>query len=100
MISSNNQITQNSKQLIGIQKKRVKKLYDIYLTAMKLAFDDGNLFFKQSMINGNKDLDAALKIRSYHIDKVATKYQEFNVESLAKFFEVSTVEIRNAIHIK
>lgn len=90
----NNKI--NNRQLIDIHKQRIGKLYAIYLNAMKLAFDEGNRYMQKTMTSGNKDFDSALRIRSYHIDKTAKKYEEFNIASLAKFFDVSVLEVKKA----
>ena len=98
MLTQSNQIQPQpyNKYLLGTQRNRVIKLHSIYLQAMKIAFDEGNRYVKQTMTNGDKDLVSALRIRSYHIDKVAKKYEEYNIKSLAQFFNVSPVEIRNA----
>jgi hypothetical protein len=99
MLTQNNRHKQNLKYLPGEQKQHVGKLYAIYLDAMKAAFDEGNRYIKYSMAQGNHDFDSALKIRSQHIINVAKKYEEFNIDSLARFFNVSAVEIRNATNL-
>ncbi len=96
MINQKNQITYINKNLLNVQKCRVEKLYGIYLDAMKIAFDEGNLYIKSALASGSCDLNEALKVRSNHINSIARKYEEFNIESLAHFFKVSTNEIRNA----
>ncbi len=85
--------------LIDTQKQRVAKLYNIYLEAMKAAFDEGNRYVTDTMNNGDHDLQSALRVRSYHIDKAAKKYQEYTIDSLAQFFNVSASEIRNATDV-
>lgn len=94
-----NQVKNLNPNLIDTQKQRVAKLYGIYLEAMKAAFDEGNRYVAQTMNNGDHDLQSALRVRSYHIDKAAKKYQEYNIESLAQFFNVSSSEIRNATNM-
>jgi len=85
--------------LVDMQRQHVKKLYDIYSNAMKTAFDEGNHFLRYAIDHGDHDLNSALKIRSYHIKQVATQYQEFNIESLAKFFKVNAIEIRKVTNV-
>ena len=99
MLNQKNRNTDYNKNLLKVQKCRVEKLYGIYLDAMKIAFDEGNFYIKNALKNGSCDLNAALKIRSNHINSIAKKYEEFNIDSLAHFFNVSPDEIRNATNL-
>ncbi|MFV2061290.1 MAG: hypothetical protein ACC653_11455 [Gammaproteobacteria bacterium] len=96
MLTQNKQYTAHTNNLLSVQKIRVEKLYGIYLDAMKTAFDEGNHYIQHSLANGSADLESALKIRSNHINSVAKKYEEFNIGSLARFFNVSADEIKSA----
>jgi len=99
MLTSSNHTKTENKNLFDAQKKRIEQLYTIYLNAMEIAFDEANHYVKYAMTKGNKDLNEVLKTRSIHINHVARKYQEFNLESLAKSFGVSVLEIRKATNI-
>jgi len=93
------QAIKNNTNLIAAQQMRVEKLYKVYLDAMELAFDEGNHYVRYTMSKGDKDLNSALRVRSNHIARTAKKYKEFNIESLARVFKVSPIEIRKAARI-